>query len=551
MATTTKSSAMRKSGGKPSFLTPKEEIEALKQKLFSAQKENKRLKKANARLEGGGTPDAVKVNVVEMFASTAKKGMQPVVRSLDFRGPNASAPAASMEKQQVAKMVDYSPSTSAAAAQKRAMDVAKPAATKLAAKPAAMKTVANPAAVQKAAKPVALKTATKRAAAKDEANLATSKRVAKPATDAQEDGSEEAMDQGLAADGSAREDVVEPQEAQSSGAAKKRKSGDGRIPAITAYEVDVKGLKQWLEAGGIKDFFVKILNKNVTNIYCTSLEDYQMTKNLLELHTIKFYSYTPRALRPYNVVVKGLSGDYEEEDVRGHFSYLKLQVELNKVTHIGADRWLLQLGRKSDLEGLYRVKYFLHCRVYMTKYKKSGITQCFNCQRFGHVAVNCKMTFRCVKCASTHTPGKCAILSLEEEAENPDVVRPERPPIKCVNCNAVGHSAGSLQCPKRLAILKRRSEAKQKKPEARAASLCRKVTRDVSFAEMAGGNSKRATPKPERYTNSLDGEFKRLFKNDLLTCLQKMGDFPQKYAQLTNDADRSQALLLLLVQLAS
>lgn len=513
----------RKNDGKLSFSTPKEEIEALKQQLFAAQKENKRLKKANARLEGGGNQDGVRRNIAEMFPSTTK-GKQPVVRTLDMGGPNASKPAATMEKQRVDKMVDLSASTSAAAAQKRATDAAKTAAAKLAAKPAV---------------------------ARNAAKQAASKQVAKPATEASAEGSEEPMDQGLAADEAAPEDESVPQQTGPQRAAKKRRSGDGRIPAITAYNVDVKGLQQWLGVVGIKDFYVKILNKNVTNIYCKSLEDHQLTKDLMLRNNIKFYSYTPKSLRPYNVVVKGLSGDYEEEDVRGHLRDLKLQLELIKVTHIGANRWLLQLGRQSDLEGLYRVKYFLHCRVYMTKYKKSGITQCFNCQRFGHVAVNCKMTFRCVKCASTHTPGKCAILSLEEEAENPDVERPERPPIKCVNCNALGHSAGSLQCPKRLAILKKRSEAKQKKPEARAASICRKVTRDVTFAEMAGGNSTRATPKPERFTHPLDGEFKRLFKNDLWTCLQKMGNFPQKYATLTNDADRSQALMQLLVQLAS
>lgn len=526
----------KKGDGKPSFSTPKEEIEALKQKLFSAQKENKRLKKANARLEGGKA-ECVKWNIGQMFPSTAKK--QPMVRTLDMGGPKAPATAASDEQQPVDAMMDFSSSTSAAAA--KAMVVAKTAAANLAAKPAAVKSAAKRVATNDAANPVASKKAAKGTAPR---------KVANPATEMVADGSEELMDQGQAANGSASGDEVLQPQTNAQGAAKRR-SGDGRIPAITAYSVDVKGLEQWLGAVGIKDFHVKILNKNVTNVYCKSLADYKLTKDLMLSNSIKFYSYTPKALRPYNVVVKGLSGDYEEEDVRGHLQYLKLQVELTKVTYIGGNRWLLQCGRQSDLESLYKVKYFLHCRVYMTKYKKSGVTQCFNCQRFGHVAVNCQMPSRCVKCASTHTPGKCAILSLEEETQNPDVERPERPPIKCVNCNAVGHSAGSLQCPKRLAILKKRSEAKQKRPEARAASLCRRVARDVTFAESAGGNSTRVTPQPDRNTHPIDGEFQRLFKKDLWTCLQKMGDFPQKYATLTNDADRSQALLLLLVQLAS
>ena len=519
----------RKSDGKPPFDSKEEEIDALRTLLFSAQKENKRLKKANARLEGRkANPAAARRTIAEMFPKAAP-GKQPAARTLEMGGPNAAATA----KQTKRSLMDTSPSTSVAAALQRAFEATKPVAKKPAAIPAVVKKAAKPAAKKVAANPAARKPAAQKA-------------EGRPA-----DGSEVPMDQGPAAEEAALEEEVSPQETGSWRAAQKRRAGDGRIPAITAYNVQVKVLRQRLGEVGVGDFFCKILNKNVTNVYCRSLVDYQKTKDLMERDSIRFYSYTPRALRPYNVVVKGLSGCYEEEDVRGHLADLKIQLELVKVSHIGADRWLLQLGRQSDLEGLYQVKYFLHCRVYMTKYKKSGVTQCFNCQRFGHVAINCKMQFRCVKCASTHTPGACPILSREEEAENPEEVGPARPPVKCVNCNAFGHTAGSLQCPKRLAILKRRSEAKQKKPEAKAAAICRRVTSDVTFAQMARGNSTGATPQPEKKPNSLDGEFKRIFKKDLLTCLKKVANFPEVYATLENDKDRATAFMTLLIQLSS
>jgi hypothetical protein len=61
-------------------------------------------------------------------------------------------------------------------------------------------------------------------------------------------------------------------------------------------------------------------------------------------------------------------------------------------------------------------------------------TQCHRCQRFGHSANNCALSFRCVKCLETHEPGQCARTTREGLPS-------------CVNCGAEGHASNSTTCP--------------------------------------------------------------------------------------------------------
>lgn len=57
---------------------------------------------------------------------------------------------------------------------------------------------------------------------------------------------------------------------------------------------------------------------------------------------------------------------------------------------------------------------------FRTPQKNKGI-QCKNCQRMGHMAKNCGLPYRCVKCTSQHLPGQCPKLKTDK-------------PV-CVNCS--------------------------------------------------------------------------------------------------------------------
>ncbi|XP_014473078.1 PREDICTED: uncharacterized protein LOC106743593 isoform X2 [Dinoponera quadriceps] len=45
--------------------------------------------------------------------------------------------------------------------------------------------------------------------------------------------------------------------------------------------------------------------------------------------------------------------------------------------------------------------------IHWERLKKKETIQCKKCQRIGHAAINCNMSYRCVKCKSNHDPDKC------------------------------------------------------------------------------------------------------------------------------------------------
>lgn len=68
--------------------------------------------------------------------------------------------------------------------------------------------------------------------------------------------------------------------------------------------------------------------------------------------------------------------------------------------------------------------------------KKQKISQCKNCQRFGHAKINCNMNYRCIKCGDNHLPDKCPITDKDK-----------REMLKCANYKQSGHPADYRGCP--------------------------------------------------------------------------------------------------------
>lgn len=64
--------------------------------------------------------------------------------------------------------------------------------------------------------------------------------------------------------------------------------------------------------------------------------------------------------------------------------------------------------------------------------KKKRISQCHNCQEYGHSASNCGKQYKCVKCINEHLPGQCNRKDREGDPQ-------------CVNCKGQ-HAANSRLC---------------------------------------------------------------------------------------------------------
>ncbi|KAI8116357.1 hypothetical protein CVS40_11566 [Lucilia cuprina] len=203
------------------------------------------------------------------------------------------------------------------------------------------------------------------------------------------------------------------------------------IPIITTYNINVREISIEIDkALGHCNYNVKLMGRNATNIGVCTLVDFEKVKTFLTELKVNFYTYTPKGLRPYSLVIEGLSGTYSVEDVKGYLDGLKIRLEIIRIVNLG--------------------------------------NECFNCQCFGHTSANCHMPYRCVKCGASHGPGNCSIPPKGEDNMETLVTDPVTGQatrrighqVRCVNCGVDGHTASSRECPRRLELL-RKIEAKR------------------------------------------------------------------------------------------
>lgn len=350
------------------------------------------------------------------------------------------------------------------------------------------------------------------------------------------------------------------------------KKGGKSIPIFTTYNSNVRAMTDGLrKALGHNEFNIKLLSKTVTNVEVCTLADYEKIRAKFLEEKVAFYTYTPKGQSPYTVVIKGLSDTFDEREVREYIERMQIRIEILRIRKLGNNKWLLSMSRDSDTKGFHQIRYILHCRIFTEKYKRQGLTQCFNCQRFGHVSSNCNMPYRCVKCGGPHGPGKCEVPKKGENNKGRLVTDPKTGqaslkiglPVKCVNCNIEGHVASSKECPRRRALL-------QKVEEKKAALGGRQIRESgtvrtgISYAAAAKGavpakptSSKTSVTSETGVTmttamsnfNRIDSDCSRFFGGGLLKCLEKIGDFASEYGKLKSDEEKSRALLGMLMSI--
>jgi hypothetical protein len=156
-------------------------------------------------------------------------------------------------------------------------------------------------------------------------------------------------------------------------------------------------------------------------------------------------------------------------------------------THITLSLFLVTLPRKTKSQDLFKLANLCHISIKVESYKsQNALTQCYNCQKFGHVWANCKQLPRCLWCGGGHLHRDCP------EKKNASSTQ------ACCNCQlAEGettHPANYRGC--RLAAEEMREKMPQRTPKNTTgrAFAAKFINLNVSFAAALRGHTiKRST----------------------------------------------------------
>ncbi|GBM48237.1 Nucleic-acid-binding protein from mobile element jockey [Araneus ventricosus] len=169
-----------------------------------------------------------------------------------------------------------------------------------------------------------------------------------------------------------------------------------------------------------------------------------MYKNIQEFCKENEYEYhviIPKNERPFRVVFKGLGLEYDTEKLKSILNNQGFQV--TKAIRLTQQRnrqplpfYLVELVKTPNVEEIYKVNRIGILKTEVEEFRaRKQITQCFNCNGFGHSATGCGYRPRCLKCEGAHRTNQCTI---KERVENP----------KCINCGKIGHVAAYRGCEK-------------------------------------------------------------------------------------------------------
>lgn len=185
---------------------------------------------------------------------------------------------------------------------------------------------------------------------------------------------------------------------------------------------------------------MKILSAKTLQIICRNPSDKKTLIEMLETKKLKYWTFTEPADKAAIFILRGY---FKAEPNEVLVSIRNEGLEATKVTLLSEkfDKplYLVHFDKtKVNFNTLvHQHKSIGHLIISWAKIDKSlkSPTQCHRCQVWGHSARNCGRDFRCIKCISSHAPGK-------EHCDR----KTKDGTAKCVNCNG-DHPANSRQCP--------------------------------------------------------------------------------------------------------
>ncbi|UYV78030.1 FHDC1 [Cordylochernes scorpioides] len=191
-----------------------------------------------------------------------------------------------------------------------------------------------------------------------------------------------------------------------------------RIPPVIAENVtDWKLLCQELK-DLCTDKFQCTISGNKHIIKAKNISDFKKIREYVQKNN-GGYSYRLQEEKPLKVVLKGVTTAYKTEDIA-----IKLE------TMGFAETSVKRLHRQSTKRPMNLV-----LKIAVESFRTTNrVTQCFNCQGFGHGQLNCFLKPKCVKCAEEHHSKDCPRKSRQL-------------PPKCANCEEA-HTANYRRCPK-------------------------------------------------------------------------------------------------------
>lgn len=225
------------------------------------------------------------------------------------------------------------------------------------------------------------------------------------------------------------------------------------VPPITILKCSIDQIHDLCKKSQIKDYSIRKISIGL-KLFCTNKEEYDIICEKLN-NNFEFFTYGTKDDRPYKAVLLGLE-NVDPIGLKKHLTQLGLKCLDVKMIRKSTDGqntqtiYIVYFQRKTitirELRQKFSTIEYIKVRWEFQRPKINKITQCYNCQMFGHGSSRCKVRTFCVNCAGNHKSNECNSLI-----------------IKCANCNG-NHRALSPDCPNRENFLEIKKRIQERRP---------------------------------------------------------------------------------------
>ena len=154
--------------------------------------------------------------------------------------------------------------------------------------------------------------------------------------------------------------------------------------------------------------------------------------HFLREQNAQFHTFQLREDKPTRVVLRNLHPSTSTELIKSElelrlFEVRKVTNVLHKTSKLPLPLFFVDLEPTDHSNDIFKLVSLLHTRIKVEEpYKPKVISQCLNCQEYGHTKSYCGYPSRCVRCSAFHpstectktrdTAAKCALCSGDHPA---------------------------------------------------------------------------------------------------------------------------------------
>lgn len=191
-----------------------------------------------------------------------------------------------------------------------------------------------------------------------------------------------------------------------------------------------------IELIGVDNFFCKA-SADRLKIQTANPESYRSLIHFLKDEGAEYHTYQLKEDKPLRVVIRNLHHTTEPDTIKEELEVRMFDVRrvtnvLHRVTKAPLPLFFVDLEPQIKSNEIFQLTSLLHTKIRVEEpYKSKILSQCINCQEYGHTKTYCGYPPRCVRCGAGH--------------KTPDCPNQRSDPPKCALCSG-NHPASYKGC---------------------------------------------------------------------------------------------------------